>query len=274
MAKYLSLQHNTLNGKTTDDDKELKNKIIVSVSNLYHIDRLVYLMKNFIPKATHYGVIGGEETDEEMVMVKKSATSGGATNSIKQAYDQSFTRDLGYIVPTFSTSCVQGSNILDLGLFEFLIHHGLYHSTKVEEQIQHPMEPRHYHRDVKVWNTEKTSKQVIQNIGDFCLPFTSLGNWKLKDIVDTEIFKENGVMAMKKMGTKRYMQLYTFASVGYSIISQLLWVDHNILENKGWNTVDRRGKHGGHKGGGVIKQKRKKRTRGKKKKKKNRSRKK
>ena len=39
-----------------------------------------------------------------------------------------FTRDVGYIIPTLSRQCIDNPTAqLDLGLFEFLMHHGLYH---------------------------------------------------------------------------------------------------------------------------------------------------
>ena len=253
MAKYLSLQANIING---NEEKTFAGKTIVSVSNLYHIGRLVYLMKNFMPKATHYGVIqGGGGTENEMTKVNENPDS---STSIKQAYDQSFTRDVGYIVPTFSNKCVKGhAEIpLDLGLFEFLMHHGLYHNPQIAaDQIKNPGNP-----GKQIWNSEMTSKEVIQYIGNFCLPFTSLGNWSLDEIIGTKIFRENCNMAKKVMGDG-YGKLYTFSGVECRF---------NYLNHRDAYPLSHKGYHlGGNK------QKRKKRTRRrKKKKKKNRSRKK
>ena len=267
MAKYLSLQANIING---NEEKTFAGKTIVSVSNLYHIGRLVYLMKNFMPKATHYGVIqGGGGTDNEMTKVNENPDS---STSIKQAYDQSFTRDVGYIVPTFSNKCVKGhAEIpLDLGLFEFLMHHGLYHNPQIAaDQIKNPGNP-----GKQIWNSEMTSKEVIQYIGNFCLPFTSLEpNWDINSVINTKIFRENCNMANEIMGDK-YDKLYTFSDIECKEELSLppLPSHPSPVAPSHWkDKITNPMRH--HLGGN--KQKRKKRTRRRKmKKKKNRSRKK
>ena len=203
MAKYLSLQANV---NENIPEKTFAGKTIVSVSNLYHIGRLVYLMKNFMPKATHYGVVkGGAESE-----MKKANENPDSSNSIKQAYDQSFTRDVGYIVPTFSNNCVRDGEDkpLDLGLFEFLMHHGLYHRSQIVDQLKNPGDRRK-----KIWNSGMTSKEVIQYMGDFCLPFTSLtSDWNINSVINTKIFRENCNMAKDAM-KGRYGQLYTFSNI-------------------------------------------------------------
>jgi hypothetical protein len=267
MAKYLSLQANVIEGNA---EKTFAGKTIVSVSNLYHIGRLVYLMKNFMPKATHYGVIKGG-APEEMKKVNKNPDS---SDSIKQAYDQSFTRDVGYIVPTFSNNCVRDGEDkpLDLGLFEFLMHHGLYHRSQIVDQLKDI-----YDRRKKIWNSEMTSKEVIQYMGNFCLPFTSLtSDWNIESVINTKIFKENCNMA-KSVMDDRYDTLYTFSNIECTEELSLppLPTHPSPVAPSHWkDKITNPMRH--HLGYGGNKQKRrKKRTRRrKKKKKKNRSRKK
>lgn len=262
MAKYLSLQANV---NELNSEKTFEKKTIVSVSNLYHIGRLVYLMKNFMPKATHYGVIQGGAPDE----MKKVNENPDSSTSIKQAYDQSFTRDVGYIVPTFSKNCFtkRENKPLDLGLFEFLMHHGLYHRSQVADQIQHS-----WYRQNKIWNSEMTSKEVIQYIGNFCLPFTSLkSNWNINSVINTKIFRENCNMAKNVMGD-RYEKLYTFSNIDgrhQSCLQEAPPIPdyYKQSDEHMWNLTV--GAVGGNK-----QKRKKKKTRRKKKKKKNRSRKK
>ena len=265
MAKYLSLQANV---HENIPEKTFAGKTIVSVSNLYHIGRLVYLMKNFMPKATHYGVVkGGAESE-----IKKANENPDSSNSIKQAYDQSFTRDVGYIVPTFSNNCFRDGEDkpLDLGLFEFLMHHGLYHRSQIAaDQLKNPGDRRK-----KIWNSGMTSKEVIQYIGNFCLPFTSLEpNWDINSVINTKIFRENCNMANEIMGDK-YDKLYTFSDIECKEELSLppLPSHPSPVAPSHWkDKITNPMRH--HLGGN--KQKRKKRTRRrKKKKKKNRSRKK
>ena len=253
MAKYLSLQANV---NENIPKKTFAGKTIVSVSNLYHIGRLVYLMKNFMPKATHYGVVkGGAESE-----IKKANENPDSSNSIKQAYDQSFTRDVGYIVPTFSNNCVRDGEDkpLDLGLFEFLMHHGLYHRSQIVDQLKNPGDRRK-----KIWNSGMTSKEVIQYIGNFCLPFTSLKqDWHIESVLETKIFRENCNMAKDAM-KGRYGQLYTFSNIGCIDELPPPPSDTYPLSHKGY-----------HLGGNKQKRRKKRTRRRKKKKKKNRSRKK
>jgi len=253
MAKYLSLQANVIEANT---EKTFAGKTIVSVSNLYHIGRLVYLMKNFMPKATHYGVVkGGAESE-----IKKANENPDSSNSIKQAYDQSFTRDVGYIVPTFSNNCVRDGEDkpLDLGLFEFLMHHGLYHGSQIVDQLKNPGDRRK-----KIWNSGMTSKEVIQYIGNFCLPFTSLKqDWGIESVLETKIFRENCNMA-KSVMDDRYDTLYTFSNIGCRYELPPPPSDTYPLSHKGY-----------HLGGNKQKRRKKRTRRRKKKKKKNRSRKK
>lgn len=280
MAKYLSLQTNVIEENT---EKTFAGKTIVSVSNLYHIGRLVYLMKNFMPKATHYGVVkGGAESE-----IEKVNENPDSSNSIKQAYDQSFTRDVGYIVPTFSNNCVRDDEDeeekedkpLDLGLFEFLMHHGLYHRSQIVDQIQHPK-----NRQNKIWNSEMTSKEVIQYIGNFCLPFTSLDpNWNINSVINTKIFRENCNMAKgvfqliySDNWEERYGALYTFSNIeckGELALPPLPSHPSPTAPRHWKDKITNPMRHHLNYGGNKQKRK-KKRTRRKKKKKKNRSRKK
>jgi hypothetical protein len=206
MAKYLILQNKFFNPAKTGDGgggegKEAANfflnKTIVSISNTYHITRLLYLMKNFMPMANHYGVVlGNDAGDETLLTISKSQD---AANSILAAYQQTFTRDVGYIIPTLSRQCIDNPTAqLDLGLFEFLMHHGLYHRPSDVDSKTGANDT------IQIWRTYMTSKDLITAIGDFCLPFTSLGTDLQKTAVtNTRIFKENCTVAqviMKRAG--------------------------------------------------------------------------
>jgi hypothetical protein len=208
MIKYLALQKFSLPGGS--NEKSFKNKVIVSVSNIYHINRFLYLMKNFMPRGTHYGIVGAD-LDFEKPLIEKYANNA---DSILQAYDQSFTRDVGYIVPVLSQRCInadvgpQVNQILDLGLFEFLMHHGLYHRVS---QISHELETSE--RTGEIWKTGMTSMDLVKYMGNFCLPFTSLQKtWDINNVLQTKIFRENCNVATRVMGADIYQQYYTFAA--------------------------------------------------------------
>jgi len=213
MAKYLMLQNNFFNhAQVVGEGKEaasiFHNKTIVSVSNIYHITRLLYLMKNFMPRANHYGVVLG---DDEETMVEKTllmtSKRQDAANSILSAYQQTFTRDVGYIIPTLSRQCIDKPTAqLDLGLFEFLMHHGLYHRPSDVDSTTGANDT------AQIWRTYMTSKDLITTIGNFCLPFTSLGTDAQKeDVINTRIFKENCTVAQSIMNRAGYdIEKFTF----------------------------------------------------------------
>ena len=157
-------------------------------------------MKNFMPRANHYGVVLGddEETKVEETLLMTSKRQDAA-NSILSAYQQTFTRDVGYIIPTLSRQCIDKPTAqLDLGLFEFLMHHGLYHRPSDVDSTTGANDT------AQIWRTYMTSKDLITTIGNFCLPFTSLGTDAQKeDVINTRIFKENCTVAqaiMKRVG--------------------------------------------------------------------------
>lgn len=213
MAKYLMLQNNFFNhvqvvGEGKEAASIFHNKTIVSVSNIYHITRLLYLMKNFMPRANHYGVVLG---DDEETMVEKTllmtSKRQDAANSILSAYQQTFTRDVGYIIPTLSRQCIDKPTAqLDLGLFEFLMHHGLYHRPSDVDSTTGANDT------AQIWRTYMTSKDLITTIGNFCLPFTSLGTDAQKeDVINTRIFKENCTVAQSIMKRAGYdIEKFTF----------------------------------------------------------------
>lgn len=197
MAKYLILQNEFFNPSQVSvqggEGKERVNKTIVSISNTYHITRLLYLMKNFMPRANHYGVVlGNNDGDETLLSTSKRQD---AANSILSAYQQTFTRDVGYIIPTLSRQCIDKPTAnLDLGLFEFLMHHGLYHRPSNASGKPGPNDTN------QIWRTYMTSKDLIKYIGNFCLPFTSLGSDVQKqEVINTRIFKENCSVALTIM---------------------------------------------------------------------------
>ena len=252
MIKYLSLQANFLPGGSRK--KTFEKTTIVSVSNIYHVNRLLYLMKNFMPRGTHYGLIGGSQ--EEADLIDDADKVKGSADSTLQAYNQSFTRDVGYILPIFTKKCLnndgsvgpQINETLDLGLFEFLMHHGLYHRTS---SINKELEGAG--RQGEIWNSGMTSRELVQYMGNFCLPFSSLDKrWDINNILDTKIFKENCNLAHAILGDL-YESLYTFS------------------RQRCGGGVALGGPGGGeHKHGG-RRRKRRKRTRKKRKKKRNRS---
>jgi hypothetical protein len=122
-----------------------------------------------------------------------------------------------------------------------------------------------------------TSKEVIQYMGNFCLPFTSLtSDWNIESVINTKIFKENCNMA-KSVMDDRYDTLYTFSNIECTEELSLppLPTHPSPVAPSHWkDKITNPMRH--HLGYGGNKQKRrKKRTRRrKKKKKKNRSRKK
>ena len=215
MAKYLVLQNNFFN-KTTGmgEAKEsvgiFNNKTIVSVSNIYHITRLLYLMKNFMPRANHYGVVLGDDGDTNVEQkLLETSKSQDAANSILAAFQQTFTRDVGYIIPTLSRQCIDNTaSQLDLGLFEFLMHHGLYHRPSDVNSTAGANDTN------QIWRTYMTSKDLITNIGNFCLPFTSLGTDVQKnEVINSRIFKENCTVAQAIMERVGYdVGKFTFNS--------------------------------------------------------------
>ena len=205
MAKYLVLQNNFFNkaapspgrGESKEAVSIFNNKTIVSVSNIYHITRLLYLMKNFMPRANHYGVVLGDDEDTNVEQnLLETSKSQDAANSILAAFQQSFTRDVGYIIPTLSRQCIDNPTAqLDLGLFQFLMHHGLYHRPSDVNSTTGANDTN------QIWRTYMTSKDLITTIGNFCLPFTSLGTdiEKKKGVINTRIFKENCTVAQEIM---------------------------------------------------------------------------
>ena len=212
MAKYLILQNNFFNTRSEGEGEErhntFQNKIIVSISNTYHITRLLYLMKNFIPRATHYGVIlGNNDGDRGLLESEKHKKDAASANSILAAYQQTFTRDVGYIIPTLTRQCIdKPTSNLDLGLFEFLMHHGLYHRPSNASGKPGPNDTN------QIWRTYMTSKDLINDIGKFCLPFTSLSTDVEKEqVINTRIFKENCTVARKIMERVKYnVEKFTF----------------------------------------------------------------
>ena len=177
-----------------------------------------------MPRGTHYGIIGADLPFEKP-LIEKYANNA---DSILQAYDQSFTRDVGYIVPVLSQRCINLTNadvgpqvnqILDLGLFEFLMHHGLYHRVS---QISHELKTSE--RTNEIWKTGMTSMDLVKYMGNFCIPFTSLNeDWDINRVLQTKIFRENCNVAKRVMGDTLYQTYYTFAAYdcNYEIHSEM-----------------------------------------------------
>ena len=86
------------------------------------------------------------------------------------------------------------------------MHHGLYHRTSSIYK-----ELGGVGRQGEIWNSGMTSKEVVQYMGNFCLPFSSLDTeWDINKILDTKIFKENCTVAQRILGAA-YGSLYTFS---------------------------------------------------------------
>ena len=221
----------TLNYKYFD----FKGKTIISISNAYHSTRLLYLMKNTMPLATHYGFLTWnddeqlagisdrrdsagpsklelykekkaqteEEEKEEQkkrhdILIESNWTNAGAA----QAYQQSFTTNFSYMVPVFKSCSGTGNKFNgDLVLFQFLQNHGLYArytGTGDNTRLQN---------QGTIWETGQTSEGIVKDIANFCYPFTSLskGPEDLAALADSQVVKSNKEVCSKVVGRNASM---------------------------------------------------------------------